>query len=172
MYALLATPCVSLLRTGGPSSIESVMSWARRAVAVPLPYTIARDCGGFALYFGTYTLVHSRLNDTASSSTDALATSDDGGTNLSVVALNVSTALVSGSAAGVTTYTWRSPLDTLYKQRMGWRPPDAPLLSGPRFVTSPRGLKAVAISGATWVVYELAVLGVQLGTKNGWLPRA
>ena len=82
---------------------------------------------------------------------------------------SVAIALLAGSTAGVATYLWRSPWDTLYKKRMGWRSPHAPLLSSARFVTSPRGLKAVLISGCTWAVYEAALVGVTLLVEQGVL---
>ena len=39
-----------------------VGSWLRRAVLRPLAFTIPRDCGGFALYFGTYTLLRTLID--------------------------------------------------------------------------------------------------------------
>ena len=44
----------------------------------------------------------------------------------------------------------------MYKQSVGWRGGDVPLWSWRRFLSSPRGLKAVAIGAATWSAYEFA----------------
>ena len=62
----------------------------------------------------------------------------------------------SGGVAGLATYAWRSPWDTLYKREVRWRAANAPLWSITRFVSSPRGLKAVLVGASTWAVYELA----------------
>ena len=190
LYALSATPLVSLLRLGPRVAKETWRHWARRALAGPLPYTLARDVGGFSLYFGTYSALRSAgsaleravgggdsSNGPSPAATAASAeASADGraGFDLQLemvgLAATVSSALVSGSAAGVATYLWRSPWDTLYKQRMGWRDRNAPLLSPSRFITSPRGLKAVGISAGTWAVYELISAGVRVATERGLLP--
>ena len=66
------------------------------------------------------------------------------------------TIAASGAVSGFLTYLWRTPFDTLYKQSVGWRDPNAPLWSLDRFLRSPRGLKAVAVGAATWSAYELA----------------
>ena len=191
LYALSSTPLVSILRTGGPAPGEA-LSWARRALLRPLRFTIPRDCGGFGLYFGTYTLLRTHpalgaqfgaqagakpsLNapgaDTERRRKKEEEDDDKSGALSDLVsssAAGIASALLSGSTAGVLTYLWRSPWDTLYKKTMNWRPADAPLFSMARFATSPRGLKAVVISGCTWAVYEAAVVGVTLLTEKGIL---
>ena len=77
------------------------------------------------------------------------------------VAQRMAVASVSGAAAASATYCWRSPIDTLYKQSLRWRAADAPLLSLKRFITSPRGLKAVAIGAVTWTAYDSAIIGLK-----------
>ncbi|CAB9525130.1 expressed unknown protein [Seminavis robusta] len=177
LYSITATPVVSLLRMP-PYANQSLLEWSKMAILKPLQYTIIRDCGGFALFFGTYTFLRSKFNEYHSSAdskhfctpleaTDKyLRAHDDSAMD---ALTNIGTALVSGAGAGVLTYLWRSPWDTLYKRSMGWRPVDAPLLSTARFLTSPRGLKAVVISGTTWAVYEAAILAVTFLEKKGYL---
>ena len=179
-YGLSSTPLISLLRLGGPARGE-LFSWVHRAVLRPLSYTLPRDAGGFALYFGVYSYVRTHPLITSSpavevkaeAEAEAKAETPPASSALMTVAAEavpeLATALVAGTAAGIATYLWRSPWDTLYKVRMGWRPPDAPLLSGSRFITSPRGAKAVGISGATWVVYEAVILAVRELTARGIL---
>lgn len=194
MYALSSTPLVGLLRAGPPSTTarETSAQWAVRVVGRPLRYTLARDCGGFAFFFGTYSAcragwawrveptppepppresahVHTAVVAPAAEGAPASASMQEAAATL---ASNLASALVSGTAAGVATYLWRSPWDTLYKKHMGWRPADAPLLSPARFVTSPRGLKAVAISGATWTAYEAVLALVSAATEQGLLSAA
>jgi len=62
----------------------------------------------------------------------------------------------SGGMAGLLSYLWRSPLDTLYKRAVGWRDANEPLWSVRRFLSSPRGGKAVTIGAITWSIYEVA----------------
>ncbi|CAB9512243.1 expressed unknown protein [Seminavis robusta] len=178
LYAITATPVVSLLRMP-PYADQSLLEWSKIAILKPLQYTIPRDCGGFALYFGTYTFLRTKFNEDQSSADDfkhfctTLETKDKylrAHDDLAMdVLANIGTAMVSGSGAGVSTYLWRSPWDTLYKRSMGWRPADAPLFSSARFLTSPRGITAVAISGTTWAVYEAAILAVTFLEKKGYL---
>jgi len=179
-YALSSTSLVSLLRLGGPARGE-LFSWVRSAVLRPLSYTLPRDAGGFALYFGVYSYARTHAFGPLSAATEpeveaqaqAQAPPASSPALMTVVTEAIpelATALVAGTAAGIATYLWRSPWDTLYKVSMGWRAADAPLLSGSRFVTSPRGAKAVGISGATWVVYEAVVLAVRELTARG-IPR-
>ena len=114
--------------------------------------TVPRDCGGFALYFGTYTYLRTRLLAPVpeqAAMVPAPAPVESAVTVVTRVLPELLSALTAGSAAGMVTYLWRSPWDTLYKKHMGWRPVSAPLLSSSRFITSPRGLKAMAISGVT-----------------------
>ncbi len=197
-YALSATPLVSLLRLGGPKPGEWSVWW-RDGVLRPLRFTVPRDVVGFGLYFGLYSFARRALwPDSAAGSgaragAGAGADADDAGgagggsgavetaeeraacaprplrAVVTEALPGLATALLSGAGAGVATYLWRSPWDTLYKKRMGWRAADAPLLSAERFVASPRGLKAVGISAATWLVYEAAVLGVRELTARGVL---
>ena len=63
--------------------------------------------------------------------------------------------------AGLLSYLWRSPLDTLYKRAVGWRDANEPLWSLRRFLSSPRGGKAVAIGAVTWSIYEVADAGIR-----------
>lgn len=176
LYSVCATPIVSVVRSGGPDSFSSAGPWLRRLFARPLLYTVPRDAGGFALYFGTYTACTRAIQGLSpptptppATPPTTLTTPTNWLTTLKQIIPQLATALAAGSAAGVATYMWRSPFDTLYKQRMGWRALDAPLLSPQRFVTSPRGLRAVFTSGMTWAAYEFAVFGVRELTERGYL---
>ena len=122
----------------------------------------------------SFARTHPILSGAAEPPTEAAAPSADEGLpavlrDVASTIPNLATALIAGSTAGVATYVWRSPWDTLYKKSLGWRPLDAPLLSPARFLTSPRGLKAVGISGVTWMAYEAAVLAVRQLTAFGIL---
>ena len=77
------------------------------------------------------------------------------------LARGVAVATASGGASGLLTYLWRSPFDTMYKQAVGWRAADEPLWSFRRFLTSPRGGKAIAIGAVTWSAYEVADAGIR-----------
>ena len=61
LYSLIATATAAWIGTKGKSLLSSpekrVRSWAFLRAA--LPYTVLRDCGGFALYFGSYAAVQS-----------------------------------------------------------------------------------------------------------------
>ena len=49
----------------------------------------------------------------------------------------------------------------------GWRPADALLFDPKRFVTSPRGIKAVCVGAATWMVYEATMRLMQVLAAHG-----
>ena len=210
-YSLSATATAAWVGTKGGSVIfepqKRLRSWAFLRVA--LPHTLARDCGGFGLYFGAYAFAQSaarRLDmlngmdaaaHTASTGwnpdhkeTDVPAPAegrdgpiagggmqDANGSAAGLVltshklhlltsspgelARGVGVAATSGGFAGLLSYMWRSPLDTLYKRAVGWRAHDAPLWSLRRFLTSPRGGKAVAIGAITWSAFEIADAGIR-----------
>ena len=48
----------------------------------------------------------------------------------------------------------------MYKIHIGARPPSTPLWSWERFLTSPRGLKSIALGAVTWGCYEVIMLGI------------
>lgn len=152
-------------------------SFFRRA----LPYTLPRDMGGFAVYFGVYAFSHKALLElfrgAAGSGVHAAAPSDPApadGTDAAPMSsarqdfslLSVSTSgelagslsaiATSGALSGLCTYMWRTPFDTMYKRSVGWRDENAPLWSFRRFLRSPRGVKAVVVGAATWSAYEVA----------------
>ena len=276
LYSLIATATAAWVGTKGKSLLLSpekrVRSWAFLRAA--LPYTLLRDCGGFALYFGSYAAVQSyarRLgvvtgrderSDTGLGSGGGLGSGDGSGggggsggdaissrgfnaaatSNAAAASAPVETtnklhlltaspaelargvgvaaasggmvyvplltaanlaatqspirlrasrrpaggALAtwvpkrgsmaafcwplpshclrpsrSGGVAGLLSYLWRSPLDTLYKRAVGWRDANEPLWSIRRFLSSPRGGKAVAIGAVTWSIYEVADAGIR-----------
>ena len=154
-YSVCATSVAAWLGTGDNSLLQ-LRSWAfmRRA----LPFTLPRDAGGFACYFGVYKLAQDaaarRLQHDRSGSTEDTARMKL--TSASDILLGLLVAAGSGGVAGLATYAWRSPWDTLYKREVRWRAANAPLWSITRFVSSPRGLKAVLVGASTWAVYELA----------------
>jgi hypothetical protein len=201
-YSLCATCTAAWVGTKGASVIlereKRLRSWAFLRMA--LPYTLARDCGGFALYFGTYAFaqsafarrlgVYGSCTDAASEHKGAELSKRDGengqvafasghaGAQTShklqlltsspgELARGVGAAAASGGLAGLLSYAWRSPLDTLYKRAVGWRAHDAPLWSLRRFLTSPRGGKAVLIGATTWSAFEIADAGVRALAGEG-----
>lgn len=213
-YGLWATVTAAWLGTGVGSlpQLGKKLLFLRRA----LPYTLARDMGGFALYFGVYSAAHRRLSrdlaepikepcasaiaahTTASampnSSPTSTATSSmptpippavcvsqgaasenaaptagarHAGTPDAATLRTMAATMVSGGLSGLCTYLWRSPWDTLYKRSIGWRGDSAPLWSLQRFVSSPRGAKAVAIGAGTWSAYEFVDAGLRrLGSTS------
>lgn len=190
LYSLCATSTAAYFGTSGKSLILSPEKRLHSSafLRAALPYTLPRDAGGFALYFGAYSLAQStarqclpaETSDAAPSSSGVggvgsgvgggggisgphAATVESTTTKLHLLTNSpgellrgVAIAAASGGVAGLATYCWRSPLDTLYKRSVGWRAADAPLWSFSRFLSSPRGVKAVAIGAVTWSVYEVA----------------
>lgn len=207
LYSLCATSAAAWVGTKGnsillqPEKRLRFLAFLRKA----LPYTLLRDGGGFALYFGVYAsaqsyarkhilskesdaqLMSAGSNMKGNHAGKTLMNGDDKAVSAAkpsaspevaetdptthklrlltdspaVLARGVGIAAASGGAAGLITYLWRSPLDTLYKRAVGWRDADAPLWSFRRFLTSPRGGKAVAIGAATWSAYEVADAGIR-----------
>lgn len=170
-YALCATATASWLGTAEISS-SPLRSHPLRFYRAAIPYTIARDSAGFACYFGIYRLANEHLSRwlgvpdrqhaegtgaQAPGGMPAVQTVREAApaTSADVLRSIVVTAL-SGGLSGVATYVVRSPLDTLYKKAIGWRKADAPLWSWERFVSSPRGLKALGLGALTWTAYEAA----------------
>lgn len=149
---------------------------------LPFRYTLPRDCGGFAIYFGTYTflrnefwesdLIQSYLGKATPSQSfntqeqsRTIAKVDEEWSLMRQVGLTIGGAILAGSSAGVLTFFWRNPWDSLYKRQMGWESATTQgnwWSSGARFVRSPRGLQAVGISGITWAAYETAILVTSL----------
>ena len=68
--------------------------------------------------------------------------------------LHIALSSAAGGGAGLATYLWRSPWDTLFKVSLGMRAKETALVSARRFLTSPRGIKATAVGAATWGIYE------------------
>ena len=155
LYALCQTSVAAWLATGD-HSLRWHQGW--KFCRAALPYTIVRDSGGFAAYFGSFTLARQltelplaqsaiALNDRMGLDSRAASATELGAAAISIV--------VSGGLSGLAAYAWRSPFDTLFKIAVGWRSPDTPLWSKQRFLRGPRGLKAVGIGAVTWSVYEL-----------------
>ena len=162
-YGIGATWTHAWLGTGS----LSLKKWA--FVLRALPFTLPRDAGGFALYFGIYSFVHRGLSsraipslqhptaETLEKSNSALL---NAGTPTKLVSA-LTTIALSGACSGFGAYIWRTPWDTLYKRAMGWRDPDAPLWSFKRFLRSPRGLKAIGVGALTWSAYEVVDAGLR-----------
>jgi hypothetical protein len=155
LYSLSATPLANFLRAGQPTLATLVQG---------LHLTLLRDTVGFGLYFGTYTAVRGSLAPYEGVSVDRITAGDY---HASDVARRLSLSSFSGAAAAASSYTWRSPFDTWYKISIGTRPHDTPLLSWSRFVTSPRGMKAIVLGSATWAAYEGSMLCVHRLHRQG-----
>lgn len=191
LYGLTATPMMSLLRTGGPydsayagpntPTWTAYQKWTREAIIRPLRYALPRDCGGFAIYFGTYTflrnefweseLIHTYFGLTLEGERSGNDPSKAGEewALWQQLGLTIGSALLAGSSAGVLTFFWRNPWDSLYKRQMGWENATTHgtwWSSGVRFLRSPRGLQAVGISGITWAAYETAILMSSLAMEE------
>ena len=142
-YSLCATTTAAWLGSTNMSLDPSCRAWTflRRA----LPYTLSRDSGGFALYFGCYSFAHDALSRGLpmgrDDSSKGMAELDLLTCSLGEISRALAVAATSGGLAGLVTYLWRSPWDTLYKRAVGWRPKDAPLWSLRRFLLGPRGAK-------------------------------
>ncbi len=159
-YSVCATGTAAWLGTGDNTLLQ-LRSWPfmRRA----LPFTVPRDAGGFACYFGVYKLTQDAATRWLPRHQPALSASEEPSHKLRLrtatpieLARGLAVAAASGGLAGFATYLWRSPWDTLYKRSVGWRTNDAPLWSFQRFLSSPRGLKAMLIGASTWSMYEVA----------------
>ena len=163
-YSVFATGTAAWLGTGDNSLLQ-LRSWTflRRA----LPYTLMRDAGGFACYFGVYKLAQGlAAGKLFGNNQDAAMAVKTNKMHLLTdtpveLARGVVVAATSGGLAGLGTYLWRSPWDTLYKRAVGWRSADAPLWSWQRFLHSPRGGRAMVVGAMTWSVYELADAGLR-----------
>ena len=145
LYAACSTPIANYL-AGEP--LNAVYSGFR--------YTFMRDVVGFGIYFGCYTWLRHIGHELFEEGVEGATAKGKANTSEVFANLPKSIALsaAAGGGAGLATYIWRSPFDTQFKISRGWRHPDTPLISPRRFITSPRGIKAVAIGAATWGIYE------------------
>jgi hypothetical protein len=157
VYALLATPVTAFVRAGARNFFPLMGG---------LLYTIPRDAGGYALYFGAYTFVRGLELDLRSDVMLAQKVSH-AESFWNDFAMDITIAGIAGAAAGMFSYLWRSPWDALYKKQYGWRPANALLFDPNRFITSPRGLNAIGVGAATWMVYEAAMRGLHELHKYG-----
>jgi hypothetical protein len=155
LYSLSATPLANFLRAGQPTLGTMVQG---------LHLTLLRDTAGFGLYFGVYTAVRGSLAPYEGVSTNQITA---GHYHASDLVRRLLLSSFSGAAAAAASYTWRSPFDTWYKISIGNRPRNTPLLSWNRFVTSPRGLKAIVLGAVTWAAYEGSMLCVHRLHRQG-----
>ena len=149
LYAAISTPILNIMRTKR-SGIRSLFAG--------LKFTMTRDIGGFAIYFGSYTylrhLGHTYFETTGNNldySDMELSRDND---HLQHLPRSIAISCFAGGGAGLATYIWRSPWDTLFKIRRGMRAQESALVSAKRFLNSPRGAKAVALGSVTWGLYE------------------
>jgi hypothetical protein len=154
VYAVLATPVTAYVRAGARTFMPLVDG---------LLYTIPRDAGGYALYFGAYTFVRGYEVNLRQQNVEE----ENGSIRADTFAVDIAFAGLAGAAAGMFSYLWRSPWDTLYKKRYGWRPADALLFDPKRFITSPRGVQAIATGAVTWMVYEATMRLVHELAQHG-----
>ena len=163
LYSLIATPIGNFLRNDATSGRKATFG----VLGKGLHFTLARDMGGFFLYFGAYTLARGVLAPLEGVAT-AHAVSEGHSLSARDVCARATSAGLSGGFAAACAYQFRSPLDTMYKIHIKQRSAATPLLSWERFLTSPRGLKAIAIGAVTWGCYEIAMLGV---ARLHWVGR-
>lgn len=156
-YAVCATGTATWLGTASTSS-STISSSPWHFFRTAIRYTAVRDGAGFAVYFGSFRLAQEQLTSWlgAAIGDDDLEPVDMQTATPARVAGSIAVTAISGALSGLATYLVRSPFDTLYKQAIGWRPPDAPLWSFQRFLSSPRGLKSLGIGAITWSAYEVA----------------
>lgn len=155
LYSAAATPTQNFVRTGETPTFKSLV-WYRG-----IYLTMPRDVIGFGLYFMTYTYAHDKLSTmlSASSDEDILERGGWETATLSDLGNRLSVACAPGALASDAGYLWRSPLDNLYKIHMGLRDPAEKSFSAKRFLTSPRGLKAMALGALTQSAYEGVIMG-------------
>jgi hypothetical protein len=110
LYALTATPLNNYVR--GASFCDTP------ALFKGLAYTLPRDVGGFGLYFGVYTATKKTLSVFETVEDENIIGGDYTYPDL---ARRLGCASVAGATAAVSTYCWRSPVDTLYKRSIGAR---------------------------------------------------
>jgi|EP01047_Picozoa_sp_COSAG01_P059368 hypothetical protein len=156
LYSLVATPIANFLRNDAASGRKATVSVLTRG----LHLTLARDMGGFFLYFGAYTMARGALAPLLEGGATAHAISEGHQLSVGDVCGRATAASLAGGLGAACAYQFRSPLDTLYKVHIGVRPSCTPLLSWERFLASPRGLKHIALGAATWGCYEVVMLGV------------
>ena len=155
LYGVTATPIANYLREG--KATAGVLTRG-------LGWTLVRDTGGFALYFGIFTAIRGSLIQFEGADNEAIM---EGRYAWTDIARRLCVSSLAGAGAATFSYTWRSPFDTMYKRSCGYRPPDTPLLSWDRFITSPRGMKAVLLGAATWAAYEFSMLAVHRLHRHG-----
>ena len=128
-YGLAATATHAWLGTG--ALLTNLKKWSFLARA--LPYTLPRDMGGFALYFGVYNLSHQTLSEklAPASASDAAAP----------VAAAAPTAAAGGAARA-------PPLPDAAADLEPARAPAAGLLSASSPAELAGALTAIAVSGA------------------------
>ena len=159
LYSLTATPIANFLRNDAAIGRRASLF----TLAQGMHWTLLRDVGGFGLYFGAYTAARDaclRAGLDSAASAHSIAHGEGHALTLAECARRTACASLSGGFAACFAYSWRSPLDTLYKINIGARAADTPLLSRDRFLSSPRGLRAITVGALTWGVYEMTMLAV------------
>lgn len=152
LHALSATPLSSYLREGKTADLFR-----------GLQYTLLRDTVGFGLYFGSYTVLR-RLGLGACLDVLPLEPNERPKTRSlgPVGTIDVSDRLlrslvvtaVAGGGAGLCTYLWRGPVDTLWEISRGWEEKHVALFSLRKFVFSAGGARAILSGTLTFSVYE------------------
>ena len=160
-YSLCATTTAAWLGSTNMSLDPSCRAWTflRRA----LPYTLSRDSGGFALYFGCYSFAHDALSRGLpmgrDDSSKGMAELDLLTCSLGGISRALAVAATSGGLAGLVTYPWRSH-GTRLQAAVGWRPGRAaPARCGASWAAARR--ESGAIGAVTWSAYEVADAGLR-----------